>query len=512
MNHKGEKSLLSLIIKAVIILILVFLQILVFVFIFNTTKAFSLIASSLFVLVETILILYIMYKPINPAYKIIWIILILSVPVLGSILYLFLGLIKVPKRLRRTIEYFYKKTGKYIKPNFDVYGALKKESLTAHKQAKYLLNTANYPLYENDTVEYLSLGEIYYERMLEDIKNAEKFIFLEYFIVSKGKMWDELVKVLRKKAKEGVKIYISTDQFGSFFKIPKNFKSLDEEENIHINIFNPITPIISARLNYRDHRKITVIDGKVAYTGGINIGDEYINLDSRLGHWKDFGVRLTGNAVNSFTVMFIRIWNCGKKKIDITDEWFCDNKKSTGKGYILPYADGPGNTHNPAENTYMNIIQSAKDYVYITTPYLIIDNEVKQSLINASKSGVDVRIIIPHIPDKKLVYACSRSFYHELLLAGVKIYEYTPGFMHGKMCISDDRYATVGSINFDFRSLYLHYECGVWMYKTPAIKDMKKDFLQTMDASYKVSRKNWEKRSIFKKMLEAVLRLVAPLL
>lgn len=512
MGHKGEKSLLSLILKAVIILILVFVQALVFVFIFNTTKQFSLIASTLFVLMETALILYIVYKPINPAYKIIWIILILSVPVLGSMLYFFLGLIKIPKRLRKIIARVYKKTGKYIKPDYNIYDDLKKDSLTAHKQAKYLLNTAGYPLYENDAIEYLSLGEIYYERMLEDIKMAKKFILLEYFIVSKGKMWDELIRILKRKAKEGVKVYISTDQFGSFLKMPKEFKVLDKEDNIHINIFNPITPIISARLNYRDHRKITVIDGKIAYTGGINIGDEYINLDSRLGHWKDFGVRLTGNAVNSFTVMFIRIWNCGKKKIEITDEWFCYDKKSTGKGYVLPYADGPVNTHNPAENTYMNIIQSAKDYVYITTPYLIIDNEVKQALITASKSGVDVRIIIPHIPDKKLVYACSRSFYHELLLAGVKIYEYTPGFMHGKMCISDDRYATIGSINFDFRSLYLHYECGVWMYKTPVIKDMKKDFFKTMDISLEVSVRKWGKRSIFKKMLEAILRLFAPLL
>lgn len=512
MNHKGEKSILSLMLKAVVILILVFVQALVFVFIFNTTKQFSLIASTLFVLMETALILYIVYKPINPAYKIIWIILILSVPVLGIILYFFLGLIRIPKRLRKTIKCCYKQTNKYINPDYDIYDDLRKESLTAHKQAKYLLNTAGYPLCENDMVDYLPLGEVYYERMLEDIKKARKFIFLEYFIVSKGKMWDELINLLRKKAKEGVQIYISTDQFGSFLKMPKGFKALDKQENIHINIFNPITPIISARLNYRDHRKITIIDGKIAYTGGINIGDEYINLDSRLGHWKDFGIRLTGNAVNSFMVMFIRMWNCGKKKIEISDGWFCYDKKSTGKGYVLPYADGPVNTHNPAENAYMNIIQSAKDYIYITTPYLIIDNEVKQSLITASKSGVDVRIIIPHIPDKKLVYACSRSFYHELLLAGVKIYEYTPGFMHGKMCISDDRYAIIGSINFDFRSLYLHYECGVWMYKTSAIKDMKKDFLKTKDESLKVSLKKWEKRSIFKKILEAILRLVAPLL
>lgn len=513
MKHKGEKSLLSLLIKALIILILVVIQAIVFIFIFNATKSFSLIASSVFVLLESALVLYIVYKPINPAYKIIWIILILTVPVLGSVLYFFTGLIRVPKRLRKTMTVVVEKTSRYIEPDGDVYEKLKKKSLTAHKQARYLLNTSDYPLYESDKLEYLSLGEIYYERMLDDIKSAKKYVFLEYFIVSKGKMWDELLEVLLKKAKEGVKIYISTDQFGSFFKLPKEFKELNKQKNIYLNIFNPITPVISARLNYRDHRKITVVDGKVAYTGGINIGDEYINLDNKLGHWKDFGVRLTGCAVNSFVVMFIKIWNCGKSKIEVNDWWFNDNKiTGYNKGFVLPYADGPNNTHNPAENTYMNIIQSAKDYVYITTPYLIIDNEVKQSLINAAKSGVDVRIVIPHIPDKKLVYACSRSFYNQLLLAGVKIYEYTPGFIHGKMCISDDRFATIGSVNFDFRSLYLHYECGVWMYNTDTIIDMKKDFLSIVSVSQKVSLEKWGKRSIFKKILEAALRLIAPLL
>lgn len=513
MKHKGEKSLFSLLIKLLLILVLIIIQILVFVFLFNATKAFSLIASSVFALIESILILYIVYKPINPAYKIIWIILILSVPVLGCVLYFFTGIVRIPKKLRKIMEDIFEKTGRYIKADDGVYNKVKKESLTAYKQANYLLNTSSYPLYENDDIEYLSLGEFYYERMLDDIKRAKRYIFIEYFIVSKGKMWDELLEVLLKKAKEGVKIYISTDQFGSFFKLPKEFKNLNKIKNIYINIFNPITPVISAHLNYRDHRKITVVDGVVAYTGGINIGDEYINLDNKLGHWKDFGVRLTGRAVNSFVVMFIRLWNCGKNKIIINDWWFSDKKiNSNGKGYVLPYADGPHNNHNPAENTYMNIIQAAKDYVYITTPYLIIDNEVKQSLINAAKSGVDVRIVIPHIPDKKLVYACSRSFYNQLLLAGVKIYEYTPGFMHGKMCISDDRVATVGSVNFDFRSLYLHYECGVWMYNIGAINDMKEDFLKVVSVSEKISLEKWGKRSILKKMLEAALRLIAPLL
>lgn len=512
MRHKGEKSLLSLIIKASIVLLLVVLQILVFILIFNTTKEFSLIASSLFVLIESAAILYIVYKPLNPAYKIVWIILVLSVPVLGIILYFFIGLIRLPKRVRKTIKSIYKKTDKYIERNESTYDNLKTLSLSAHKQANYIWNTSRFPLYKNDTVEYLSIGEVYCERMFNDIKNAEKFIFIEYFIISKGKMWDNLLALLKQKASEGVDIYISTDQIGSFFKMPKEFKQLSKEKHIHINIFNPITPIISARLNYRDHRKITVIDGKVAYTGGINIGDEYINLDSRLGHWKDFGIRLTGEAVNSFTVMFIRLWNCSKARIKVDDSWFTKSKKKRHEGYVLPYADGPINTHNPAENTYMNMINSAKDYVYITTPYLIIDNEMKQSLITASKSGVDVRIILPHIPDKKLVYACSRSFYEELLLAGVKIFEYTPGFMHGKMCIVDDRFATIGSINFDFRSLYLHYECGVWMYKTPIIKDMKDDFLQAVDSSCEVSLEKWRKRSIFKKILESILRVVSPLL
>lgn len=512
MNHKGEKSLLSWIIKGLIILLLITLQILVFLFILNTTKELSIIANFAFGLIEVASVLYIIYKPLNPAYKIVWIILILSVPVFGIILYFFSGGIKLPRKMRTKIKLVYKETEPYIKKDENIYEHLKEEDLIAYKQANYLYNTSNFPLYNNSHIEYLEIGEVYYSKMMDDINKAKKFILIEYFIISKGKMWEEVLTLLRKKAKEGIKIYISTDQMGSFFKLPKEFKHLNEEKNIYTNIFNPITPIISARLNYRNHRKITVIDGKIAYTGGINIGDEYINIDSRLGHWKDFGVRLTGTAVNSFTAMFIRLWNCGKNKIDNYDGWFTEKNIQKAKGYVLPYADGPLNTHNPAGNTYLNIIQSAKKYVYITTPYLILDNETKQSLINASKSGIDVKIIIPHIPDKKIVYACSRSFYQQLLMAGVKIFEYTPGFMHGKMCISDDSIATIGSVNFDFRSLYLHYECGVWMYKTGIEKNIKKDFLASLEKSQEVLLKDWEKRSIFKKIIEAILRVIAPLL
>ena len=512
MKYSGEKNLFSLILKIVIVTVLVFLQLLVFIVIFNATKNFSLVVSSLFVLVELIAILYVVYRDLNPAYKIIWIILILSVPIFGIVLYFLAGSSKFPKRFKRLVNSVYKTTDKYLVRNDETYSGLNLLSDDAYKQANYLWNTSSYPLYKNDSAEYLPLGEIYYEKMCEDIKKAEKYIFIEYFIISRGKAWDRLVKLLKEKAKGGVKIYISTDGIGSVFKLPRGFKSLDQEKNIYINIFNPVTPIISFRLNNRNHRKITIIDGKVAYTGGINIGDEYINLINKFGHWKDFGIRITGESVRSFVIMFVRTWNFGVKKMKITDDLFTSNLKRRNDGYIVPYSDGPINNNNPAENTYMNMINSAKKYIYVTTPYLILDNELQQAFINAARSGIDVRIIVPGIPDKKTVHACGKSFYGKLLSAGVKIYEYTPGFIHGKMCICDDVYGVIGSVNFDFRSLYLHYECAVWLYKAKAIFDMKEDYLKMISVSKEVSLKELNQRSIFRKMGSAILKIFAPLL
>ena len=430
-------------------------------------------------------------------------------------MFLFLGNTGVSRRLRKNIENNKLTSEKFLDFKKEDYMILKEMDIYKYKQACFLTNVSDFPVYRSSKMEFLDIGELCFEKMLSDLKKAEKYIFLEYFIIAKSSMWEKIYEVLKDRSEHGVKIYILTDQLGSNFRLPENYKENLGLENVITKLFNPISPFISLHINYRDHRKIMVIDGKVAYTGGINIGDEYINKTKTLGHWKDFGIRMTGKSVTSFTIMFLRMWNIGNKINYLNYEDFVleePNYPNDDNGFILPFCDGPDNHNNPAENTYINMINSAKKSVYITTPYLILDNELIVALTNAAYSGIDVRIIIPHIPDKKIVFALSRSFYDKLLKSGVKIYEYEIGFVHGKSCIVDGEVAVIGTINFDFRSLYLHYECGVWSYNTGVEKKMQDDFFKTLEQSIQIKYDTWKKRSIFKKIFEAILVAIAPLL
>ena len=286
-----------------------------------------------------------------------------------------------------------------------------------------------------------------------------------------------------------------------------------KEININYISFNSPTPFVRSYINYRDHRKIIVIDGLVAYTGGINIGDEYINLNSRLGYWKDSCARITGESIKSFIVMFFKMWNLNKKnRTDYKDLIEKIKPTEENNGFIIPYSDSPQNKKNPAQNTYINIINNSKKYVYIMTPYLILDNETNQALINASYSGIDIRIMTPRIPDKKLVNACTKSFYGQLLEAGIKIYEYDPGFIHSKIIVSDDNVATIGTTNFDFRSFYLNYECGIWIHNTKEEEKIKQDFINNIQKCTEIKLETWKNRKLTTKIVEAILRLISPLL
>ncbi|MEG1009926.1 MAG: cardiolipin synthase, partial [Clostridia bacterium] len=367
-------------------------------------------------------------------------------------------------------------------------------------------------LHTCESIKYFDLGEKYFDNMLNDIKNAKKYIFLEYFIISKGKLWDELFCILKEKVKEGIEVYIITDEIGSIVRYPKNFKNDMKKYGIHLNIFNPITPVITSYINYRDHRKITVIDGEIAYSGGVNIGDEYINKEIIHGHWKDTGIRITGSAINNYVIMFISSWNLYNKIQLSINKYINHNNNISSTGYIIPYCDGPNDKEKPAETIYMNVINTAKDYVYITTPYLILDNEMITSLKNAAMSGVDVRIITPHIGDKWFVHAVTRSFYSELLEAGVKIYEYKPGFIHSKTFVSDDEVSIIGTINLDFRSLYLHYECASYTYKTGVESDVKNDFILTQNKSIEININESKYNSFINKIIYSILRLFAPIM
>ena len=512
-KNNGEKNLILSGLKVGFLILLVVLQLFMLYLLYTSTKQISLYMEVLFLLLRIGTILYIVYRNINPAYKIIWIIFIMAFPVAGFLFFVFFGNSRIPKRLKNRIQSIMDGTSRFLPRNDTVYRALKSENEDAYRQAEYLYNASLFPLYRNSKVEYLNDGEKYFAKMLKDIENAKKYIFMEYFIISKSELWDDVFELLDRKSKEGVRIFIMTDEIGSLGRLPKGFKNAFGNNKIETAVFNSLRPVLTSKVNYRDHRKITVIDGEIAYTGGINIGDEYTNRIQKYGHWKDVGIRLTGEAVDSFVVMFLRMWNLSSNGKNLQyGRFVLKGHESVGKGFIVPYADGPSNTLNPARNLYLQMITNAKKSVWIMTPYLVLDNEMVTALINSSLSGVDVKIITPHIPDKKTVFACTRSFYEELIEAGVHIYEYKRGFVHAKTCLVDGIICTVGSVNFDFRSLYLHYECGAWMYKTGVELTLKRDFINVMQDSIEINLDGLKRRSIFRRIFEAILRIVSPLL
>ena len=351
--------------------------------------------------------------------------------------------------------------------------------------------------------------------MIEALKGARHFIFMEYFIVEEGSMFNEIADILEQKVKEGVDVRFIYDDVGCVNTLPpKYFKKL-EARGISCVTFNPFLPLISTVMNNRDHRKIFVVDGNIGFTGGINLADEYVNLTSRFGYWKDCGIRIEGEAVWNLTVMFLEMWNFIKRSSEDYSAFLpsvYQQEVCPSDGFVQPYGDSPLDMENVGENIYLNIIGSAKNYVYIYTPYLIIDHEMLITLCNAAKRGVDVRIVTPGIPDKKTVYLLTQSYYRPLLEAGVKIYQYTPGFIHSKCFVCDDEIATVGSINLDFRSLFLHFECGVFLYGSTAVMQVKEDCLETFEVSEEMDVSFCKNRPFPVRIIQSLMRLVAPLL
>ena len=345
------------------------------------------------------------------------------------------------------------------------------------------------------------------------MEKAEKFIFLEYFIVEKGYMWAKILEVLQRKVAEGVEVRLMYDGTCAFNYLPYRYPDEIKKMGIQCKMFSPILPVLSTHYNNRDHRKILVIDGKVGFTGGVNIGDEYINRRSPFGHWKDTAIMLEGDGVEGLTQMFLQMWNVTEKCEDFGKYL---QKENCGiqddSGFILPFGDSPFDRELIGETVYMDIINRAEDYVHIMTPYLIIDHEMETALCYAAKRGVDVKLILPHIPDKKMPFALAKTHYPQLLKAGVRIFEYTPGFVHAKVFSSDGRKAVVGTINLDYRSLYLHFEDGVWIYRNQVIYDIKKDFTDTLEYCNPVSLEFCRGRNIAVRAMQSILRLFAPML
>ncbi len=522
--HFLTKILKKIFNRTVVCILGILIQISYLIFIFLTFGTLYTYSYLVFIGLGAVLSLYIYNTDINPSYKLAWIFVILSFPIFGVMFYVFFGNNHSGDRIRKRMMQYNDEARLLLPQDNELMSRLHCENPAAEKQAKYLYNYAGYPAYGNTGTEYFPSGEAKFAAMIKQLESARRFIFLEYFIISEGKMWDTILEILERKAGEGVDVRLIYDDIGCLLTLPYKYNEELERRGIRCCVFNPFRPVWSAKMNNRDHRKILVIDGHTAFTGGINLADEYINEKQKYGHWKDSAVMLRGEGVWSFTVMFLSMWNylTGNHMEDIdkfrpipeeTAELQGGNTAQTDcGGTAVPFTDSPLDDEPVGENVYLNIINSAEEYVYITTPYLIIDNEMQTALVLAAKSGVDVRIITPHIPDKKAVFAVTRAHYRKLLRYGVKIYEYTPGFIHAKNFVSDDKTAVVGTINLDFRSLYLHFECAAWMYKCGCIADIKQDYLETLKQCREITYSDCLNISVFRRIGRAVLRLFAPMM
>jgi len=378
--------------------------------------------------------------------------------------------------------------------------------------ANYLYTTGPYPIFKNSDVKYFSLGEDKFKDMLAELKRAEKFIFLEYFIVEEGYMWGQILQILASKVLQGVEVRVMYDGGCELATLPFNYPDKLESLGIKCRPWNRVKPLLTSAYNYRDHRKILVIDGKVAFNGGVNLADEYINKKDKYGHWKDTAIKVKGEAVKSYTAMFLGMWNADMKEIEDISKYINIKTTSRKKGLVLPYGDSPLDEDKAGEMVYIDILNKAKDYVYIMTPYLILDGELESALCFAAKKGIDVRIMMPGIPDKRLVWYLGKSYYPTLINAGVKIYEYTPGFVHAKVFVSDDKKAVVGTINLDYRSLYHHYECATYLSEVECINDIKEDYLNTLLSCQEISLESISKQKASSKIVGSLLRLIAPML
>lgn len=463
-----------------------------------------------FLIMSVLIILNIIKNSMSLSKDLPWIIIILLFPLAGTIMYLFIGRnwhrSKVVKSLSKNIE----SSKKYLKQDESITRDINEN----HKdKLKYISEYAGFPVTKNNKVDYYELGDKVYPVMLEELKKAKKFVFLEYFLISKGKMWNNILEILKEKAKEGVDVRVIYDDMGCFASLPNNYPLSLEKMGIKCVCFNKMKPFAGVIMNNRDHRKIMVVDGKVAISGGINIADEYINEDNRLGHWKDNGIRVKGDAVWNFTVMFLQAWNSFRNDDDDYYKFKFDSKREYAEdGYVVAYGESPLDNEVVGENVYLNIMNQAKKYLYIFTPYLIIDTDMINSLKLAAKRGVDVRICVPGIPDKKIVYSLTNSYFEQLIKGGVKIYKYTPGFVHSKVFVADDNVATVGTLNMDYRSLYLHFENGIFLQDNSTIKDISKDLKETIEKSQEVTLEEAKPKNFMVSLYYSLLRVFAPLM
>ncbi len=468
-------------------------------------------------LLGAVLVIHIINSDENPAFQLVWMILFCAFPVLGAALYLLIKLDLGTVGVKNKLVKQEKETENFIIESPYVLNALKQQDPHFINLAYYMKHIGHATTYRNSQVKYYPLGDDKFVDMLEDLKQAEKYIFLEYFIIEEGQVWNQILDILKEKVRKGVEVRVMYDGMCSLSLLPFRYPKKLTAMGIKARQFAPIKPLLSTSQNNRDHRKILIIDGKVAYTGGVNLADEYMNQKVRFGHWKDTAIRIEGDAVLGFLVLFLQMWDVGRfgKKENYEKFITAVSREQADKnslGFVIPYGDGPHRKASVAETVYMDILHQAVRYVHIMTPYLIIDNEMMEALCFAANRGVDVKLILPHIPDKKILFWIAHTYYPALIRAGVQIYEYTPGFVHAKSFVSDDERAVVGTVNLDYRSFYLHFECGAYIYQNPVVRDVEKDYQETLGKCQLITLAEYNKISWMTKVLGRVFRLFAPLM
>ena len=509
-----KKGILHLVFsRFTIFFLLILLQLFLVLFFYAILVGFMPYFSVIRTVFVLFMVIYLFNCKMDSAAKLTWMLIIALTPVSGAMLLWFTQSNAGYRKLKKNEKELILNTMHSLRQSPEVLDQLKKDNTGMDDLSTYLNKSGCFPVYDGNEVRYFPSGEEKFAAMLEELEKAEKFIFLEYFIIEEGWMWGEILQILKRKAKQGIEVRVIYDGMCELSQLPNGYWKLLEEQRIRAKVFSRLIPVISSHYNYRDHRKILVIDGKVAFNGGVNLADEYINRIERFGHWKDVAVMIKGSAVQSYTLMFLQTWSIGETEPVI--QKFLKEERLLAKpenGYVMPYADCPLDGFKVGETVYMDILNRANTYVHIMTPYLILDGELETAIKYAALRGIDVRIILPGIPDKKMAYALAKSYYRSLLEAGVKIYEYTPGFVHAKVFVSDDVKAVVGTINLDYRSLYHHFECATYMYKTSCIQEIEADFQETLEKCRTVTPQTIKKEKLFYKLTGPVMRFLAPLM
>ena len=505
------KLLKALFSRTTFMIIMVVLEVLLLLGIFHWFGEQAGWISEVLRVLSLVIVLAILKNSRHLSSDMMYVLLIIISPVFGTALYLLLGANLFTSRTYRSITASTRDSRRYYVQDEAIQREMEEKAPADKGQFRYITDDAGFPFYRNTGFDYYSTGDEGYPVMLEEMRKAEKFIFLEYFIIEEGEMWNGMLEILKEKAAQGLDVRVMYDDLGSFMTLSLSYAKELEKSGVKCIPFNRINPIIGIIANHRDHRKIMVIDGKTAFSGGVNLADEYINRVEKHGHWKDNVIRVKGEAVWSYTVMFLTHWNALRKEDTSFLPFKAEAEPGEQDGYIAAYGETPLDNEITAQNIYMGILNSATEYCYIYTPYLIIDTELTNALILCAKHGVDVRLMTPGIPDKKLVFMITRSYYRSLIEGGVKIYEYTPGFVHSKVFVSDDKTAAVGTINLDYRSLYLHFENGTYLYGSKKVLDVRDDFLASIEKSHLVTADEC-RNGLLKEFLLSVLRIFAPLM